>query len=608
MKKLLLIFLLFTGLSLCTRGQQKTAPEDTAKVYREIETYSKKTGFTGFIYGLFFKPVEKRILNPEKSKKKKISKSHKLFEGKVIRNIDVITLDPFGYSVDDTSVVIQNSLYKTGNKLHLKSQEITIRNLLLIHKNDIYDSLYVKETERLIRSQKYVQRVAIFTTLTGRNKDSVNIVIRVMDFWTIIPAISVSPTRVTFGLRDKNFLGLGHDFQNSFTWNHSNGNNVLNSNYYIPNIRNTYINTLLHYGIDENNNHIKSINVERPFFSPLAKWAAGTYFDQQTIRDTIVQRNPDLQTSQIEYTTQDYWGGASQQIFKGNSETERTTSLIFTLRYLRRNFLKTPGSEYDPDQVYANEDFYLSGIGLSTRKYVQDKYIFNFGWIEDVPVGIVYGLTGGYQVKNSTGRFYAGARFSFGSYYDWGFMSTNFEYGTYFLSSQSEQSVFTAELKYFTELFEIGDWKFRQFIKPQISLGFNRISSDILTINNENGIPGFRSTSLSGTKKLLLTFQTQSYAPWNIIGFRFGPYLTCSLGMLGDEINGFKKSKVYSQLGFGFLIKNDFLVFEIIQISFAYYPSIPGSGNDIFKINPGQTKDFGFQNFELGKPTPVVYR
>ncbi len=591
-------------------GQSGTGKQiaDSAKVYKKIETYSKRSGFTKFIYGILFEPVESTNVKIPKERKKKFQKSYKFYEGKTIRKIEILTLDPFGYTVKDTNVVVQNNLYKAGNSLHIKSRDIAIRNLLLIKKNDTFDSLLVKESERLIRSQKYVQEVSIYTVITGINSDSVDVRIRVLDLWSIIPDFSISPSRVSFGLDERNFLGLGHGFKNSFTWNHSNGNNVFNSNYYIPNIYNTYLNSTLHYGMDENRNYIKSINVDRPFYSSFAKWAGGLYFDQQQRIDTIHQNEPFFTAENYTFNTQDYWCGSSHQIFKGNSEKERTTNLIFSLRYLRIRFIKKPENINDTLHFYSNEDFYLAGIGISARKYVQDKYIFNYGLIEDVPIGKVYGLTGGYQVRNSTGRYYLGARFSNGNYFDWGYLSLNLEYGTFLHLSRFEQSVFVAGVNYFTDLFEIGKWKFRQFIKPRLTLGFNRLQTDNLTINNDNGIAGFKSTILSGSKKIVVTFQTQSYAPWNLIGFRFGPYLVCSLGMLGNNISGFEKSKIYSQFGFGFLIKNEFLVFKIIQISFSFYPSIPGEGDNIFKLNQRKSSDFGFQDFEVGKPIPVIYQ
>jgi hypothetical protein len=135
----------------------------------------------------------------------------------------------------------------------------------------------------------------------------------------------------------------------------------------------------------------------------------------------------------------------------------------------------------------------------------------------------------------------------------------------------------------------------------------NRFSYDTMTINNENGIRGF-SSSLRGTKKIVLTLQTQSYAPWNVLGFRFGPYLVCSLGMLGNAASGFKNSPVYSQLGAGALIKNDYLVLSNFQLSIAYYPSIPGKGYNVIKINAFRTTDFGFRDFNFGKPETAAFR
>jgi hypothetical protein len=107
---------------------------------------------------------------------------------------------------------------------------------------------------------------------------------------------------------------------------------------------------------------------------------------------------------------------------------------------------------------------------------------------------------------------------------------------------------------------------------------------------------------------MVLTLQTQSYSPWNLIGFHFGPFLECSLGMLGDSKSGFKNRKLYSQIGFGVLIKNENLVFTTFQISISFFPVIPGRGYDIFKMNSLSTSDFGFRDFEIGKPVPVMYR
>ena len=80
---------------------------------------------------------------------------------------------------------------------------------------------------------------------------------------------------------------------------------------------------------------------------------------------------------------------------------------------------------------------------------MQDKYIFRFGVPEDIPIGKVFSLTGGYQEKNNTSRFYAGARVSFGYYYPWGYLSANFEYGSFFRASQQQQACIISQCNIF---------------------------------------------------------------------------------------------------------------------------------------------------------------
>lgn len=584
-------------------AQDTIVQQDSTRLYENIETYSERSQFTKFMFRLFFKPVSPapalKIPN-----KQLIQKPYSSFEGKTIRQINIVTLDPFGNSIGDTITASLNLLSRAGNRFHIKTQPGTIRNLLLVRKNQSYDSLLVKESERLVRSMNYITDVSFYTVAVPGTTDSVDIFIRELDSWSLIPGGSWSAKRPAFNLRENNFMGLGHEFQNGIIWNRSTGNLAYQTKYFVPNIRNTYINSTLQYGTDEYGNFIKRFAVDRPFFSPLSKWAAGVNFSQHAQRDTIWSNN----TMRFQYNAQDYWAGSSIPVFSGTSEYSRTTRFISAARFLRIRFSEIPPETTDTLRFYRNENFYLAGIGISTRLYVKDKYIFKFGITEDVPVGKVIGLTGGYQEKNSFGRFYVGARFSSGNYYRWGYLSSNIEFGTFLRLAQAEQGVFRVGANYFTDLIEIGQWKFRQFVKPQATIGIHRIAYDSLTLNNEYGLIGFNSPVLSGTSRLLFTSQTQFYAPLDFIGFHFGPYLNFSLGMLGDATKGFRNSRLYSQIGLGVLIKNDNLVMSAFQLSISFYPVIPGTGNNILRMNTLQTTDFGFRDFEIGKPDMVRFQ
>lgn len=584
---------------------QVTKPKkDSSEVYRDIQIFSKKNKFTKLLHGLIFETIDSK-----KKTTKIVKKRHIDFEGKIIRNINIVTLDPFGYSEIDSTKKPENWGEKTGNRIHIKTNRLAIRNLLLLRKNKPLDSLLVKESERLIRTQRYISRVTISPELTSENSDSVDVYIRVLDSWSIVPKGAISSSRTSFEIDEHNFLGSGHEFDNRYTNRFSDGKKAYSLQYIIPNIKNTFIRTTLDYHIDLDNYYSKSLNVERPFYSPFTKWAGGIYLDQQFRKDTLQDANLIYAKQNFKYNSQDYWMGHAFRIFKGNTINERTTNLILSGRFLNVKYHESPTIIYDPISFYSGEKFFLSGIGITTRKFIEDKYIFKNGIIEDVPIGKIYGITGGYQYKNNTGRYYLGCQASFGDYFKWGFLSTNFEFGTFINKSKTTQTAFSFQANYFTNLFEIGTWKLRQFVKPQLIFGINRVNSigDRLTINENYGIPGFKS-AVYGTEKMVMTLQTQAYSPWNLWGFRLNPYFNYAIAFLGNAESGMQKSKAYSKIGIGLIINNDYLVFSSFQISLAYYPTIPGNSENVFKTNSFETTDFGFQDFELAKPRTVIFK
>ncbi len=600
----LLLFFFLTTFS--AMSQEK----DSTKVYVKIEEYSQKRKFTKFIHKLIFQPVKSRSSGKKNRPETVRPVSYRKYEGKIIRYINITTLDPFGFSETDTTRKPTRKLSIIGNKAHLKTKELAIKNLLLIKRNKPLDSLLMRESERIIRSQQYVRGVVVQPIFIASSKDSVDVDIRVLDSWSLIPNISGSTNRSNFYLKERNFLGLGHQFENRYQREFASKENSYSTKYTVPNVMNTFISTAIEYDIDLDHNYRKSLDFERPFVSTFTRWGAGAYFDQQFASDTIANKENFYKFQNFKYNSQDYWAGISFNIFKGGAQNDRTTNLIFTARFLNKDFTERPTIAFDTVSYYSSQKLLLTGIALSSRKYVQDKFIFNYGVVEDVPVGRIIALTAGTLRKNDYTYPYAGAKFSIGRYYNWGYISGNSEYGTYFEHNSTTRSAFTIQANYFTNLLPYHNWNVRQFVKFRSVIGNNRARSrgDMININEENGINGFNSAELYGNKKLMLTLQTQGYSPWNFGGFRINPYFSYTMAMLGNNTEELIGSKLYSQVGIGVIVSNDYLVFSSFQLSLAYYPSLPGDGNNIIKTNSFRTSDFGFQDFEIGKPQEVDYR
>ena len=588
-------------------AQDTTKTKEETQKYSKIQVYSNKHKFTKFVYKLIFEPIYKPVEN--KNSFSKVKKNNfAVFEGKIIRKITINSFDPFGYSENDSTETPKHFFLRAGNSLHIKSKNFTIKNMLLFRENQLLDSLLVKESARLIRSQRYVSELLLEAKLVS--KDSVDLSIRILDSWSAVPQFDITSNKTTFSLNEKNFFGLGHEFNNSYSKNFIGIHDGFSSSYIIPNIKNTFVKTTLEYSIDFDQNYSKLISIERPFYSTFTKWAGGFSLSQVYEREITFIPSQVIEIQRYKADYRDYWAGHSVRLFKGNSEYQRSTNFFTTTRFYNKNFVENPVITNDILGVYANEKLYLASLGIASRKYIQDKYIFNFNIVEDIASGFSYSVTGGFQNKNNVNRTYFGGKAALGNLFKFGYLGTNFEYGTYINNGIIEESAAVFKAIYFTNLEEIGTWKFRQFINPEVVIGINRpnVVSDRITLNGESGINGFNSQSLFGTKKLLINFQTQGYSPWKITGFRLNPYFRYTMGLIGDDNRSLFSSKVYSQIGLGVIISNDYLVFKSFQFSFSYYPNLPLDGGSIYKTNAINTSDFGLENFGILKPELVKYQ
>lgn len=603
--KISVLFLLLSC-SFTVWSQEPAQKSDSTKVYRQIEDYSKRSKLTQFVHKLIFEPVVKD--KPKKSKIQKVIKTNfAAYECKVIRNVHIITLDPFGYSEVDTLKLPELKRERLGNSLHYKTREFAINNLLLYQKNDLLDSLLVKESERLLRSQRYVRSVA--TQMHLVQSDSVDVYVRVLDAWSLFPDFSTSTTSSTFRLTERNFLGIGHEVAGTYRESLTNKDHSYSTSYRIPTIFKTFIGAQLNYQKEIDGSYGKYVNFERPFFSSYSHWAGGIYVDEQYKKIILRDSNLNPSAQSYKYSSQDYWLGYSYPFLGGKSEYNRATNFFVNARHLQINYKEQPSPTVDVFSNFSTEKQYLASFGFASRKFIQDKNLFKFNVIEDIASGFIYSVTAGNQLKNDLNRFYLGGRVALGRFYPFGYLSTNFEYGTFFNGDKTEQTTVNWSFVYFTNLIELGNWKFRQFFKPQLVIGINRLNSnfDRLNLNGDTGLQGFESTLLTGTKKVLVNLQTQGYSPWNLFGFRLNPYFSYSMGMLSNANDTFKDSKMYSQISAGVIVSNDFLVFSSFQFSFSFFPSIP-DGSEAFKTNSIRSYDLTLPNFEIPKPSVVTYQ
>lgn len=141
---------------------------------------------------------------------------------KYVRQISVVVLDVFDNP--------RNSLYSSANSLKVNTREKVVRRELLLKKGHCFSPFLLEESERALRSLKYLRNVHISSHEEG---DQVDLLVSVQDTWTFIPQIGYNSTagsrQASAGLSEGNILGQGK--RGEFLYLDDNGRRTLEGVY-----------------------------------------------------------------------------------------------------------------------------------------------------------------------------------------------------------------------------------------------------------------------------------------------------------------------------------------------------------------------------------------
>ena len=577
--------------------------KDSIKVYDTLLNFSKKNKFTKALYNSVFRSV---ISSAKKEEKKIKVKNFDEYNCKLIRNIEIIVYDPFGYDLKDPSKKPTTKIERRSNKLHVRSSKLTIRNFLLFHKGQEFDPYKIRETERLIRQAGIFRDVLITASCSNEALDSVDLEIKVIDRWSIIASLSASTSHARVRIADKNFLGTGNELSPSTTFDRKLMLSAYSGTYTVNRIGNTFINAKL-FNNDEGNSVLqRGISVNRPFYSPLTKWAGGITYSYISFNDNWYEKDTILQDRALKYNLFDAYLSRSFHLPQtGLTQKKDVTyeNIILSIREISNRQL-TVGSLDDTAKLYTASDKIFGMVALSFIDYKKENYILKLGEPEDIPVGKFYGVLGGVDVRNNI--HYAGVRIGDASLTSFGYFSFFVEAGKYFYPTNTTSSAIVSELTYFTPLLKIGKWNFRQFIKPKVTYSWNQPINRAIVLNDLAALPGFPG-SIYGGNSASLYLQTQAYTPYSFLGFRFGPVVYANCAMISDNRQNLFSSHLYSSIAVGFLLKNEMLVFDLFQVSIAFFPYLPNQLNSV-QSYAFRSFNFGLRDLNIDKPEPLVYK
>ena len=104
-----------------------------------------------------------------------------------------------------------NALYRLANRLHIITKDKVIRKQLLFQSGAIYSAREIRETERILRQNRYLFDAQI--KAIPRDDGIVDLTISTRDVWSLGPDLSASRSggenRTQIGLEETNLLGSG---------------------------------------------------------------------------------------------------------------------------------------------------------------------------------------------------------------------------------------------------------------------------------------------------------------------------------------------------------------------------------------------------------------
>ena len=158
------------------------------------------------------------------------------------------------------------ALYRLANRLHFETRSDVIAQQLLFKPGDAFSVQAIEESERILRSNRYIQDVSIEPML--RESGVVDINVETTDTWTLEPKVSLSRSggenKSALGLREMNLFGTGMAVEAMYKTD-------VDRDYRTLKVvdRNLFNSWYGFTGILENNSdgHTRALEIAKPFYS-----------------------------------------------------------------------------------------------------------------------------------------------------------------------------------------------------------------------------------------------------------------------------------------------------------------------------------------------------
>lgn len=568
--------------------------------YKNLKNSASQYRITNFLHNWVVKNQ-----NVSLSKENTSNSRHEQFNGKTIRHIKIRQLVVFGTSIETPNKNAKTFIEKSGNVIQRNTKERIIRNLILLHSGDNFETEIAVDNERIIRAQTFIYDCLINCIPVIEDTTMVDIEFLTQDAFSYGLEVNGSVTRHDIGIFNNNHHGIGNKLYVAVAHSTDAKDQTWGSDfqYTIRNINSSFINLKL-LARDTYKDQTFSLDLEKEFITYETKYAGKATVKRVRNASKIYDNDPRFYQSRLNYDCVNIWMGKSFLISKSTTGI-RPNNLIIASKISRYAFFNIDSAKerYNLDNFW----FWLSEINLAKSNYKKSKLLYGFGRTEDIPYGYALKLLVGNKWTKSTSLPYTGISIAGATKVSdkTGYFNAEVQMGGFLKDNQLSEGVLKGKMEYLSPLLRLRYTLSRHTIAAYYIRGFHRVIGDSLYLNTGNlTIEAFDSNTINGIQKLILSYENTIYLRKKYLGFRVALFSFFDYGGVG--INR-PLEHDYMSFGGGLKIRNDNLIFNTLLIRVAFTPHHPETMRyRNFRITDEYNR--GINGFRKVGITPFVFQ
>jgi hypothetical protein len=284
--------------------------------------------------------------------------------GKKIGAIHIVTENIFDPSRPDE----RRRVFRLVNRLHRTTRPEVIQRQLLFQSGDTYSPETVRETERLLRNNRYLYEATIRPLgPAGQDPSLIDLEVVTRDVWTLQGGLDFrragGTNSTAFDLEDENVLGTGKDVEVARLENVDRTSKLVR--YRDPSLGGTH--GLADLIIANNSDgDTRVLDLERPFYALDTRWALGASALHDLLTDPLYDGGSVVERFRQRHDFLEVYGGLSPGLLDGVTQRFR-----FGFTYDRNLFAAVPGFT-PPDTMAADRTLAYPWVGY---EFVEDGFV-----------------------------------------------------------------------------------------------------------------------------------------------------------------------------------------------------------------------------------------